>query len=88
MPAREFFEVAKSTSGASMSQYDTEVEGRLQALESKASNTPQPQAIGGATLDRLEALEQQVTQLVSILNSVPQVTDHAPKSADGVRRVG
>ena len=79
---------SKSASGASMSQYDTEVEGRLQALESKAANPPQQQAIGGATLDRLEAVEQQVAQLVSILNSVPQVTDHAPKSADGVRRVG
>lgn len=30
---------AKSTSGASMSKYDVEVEGRLQALEAKA-HTP------------------------------------------------
>ena len=40
------------------------------------------------TQEAVEVLEQQVAQLVSILNSVPQVTDHAPKSADGVRRVG
>ena len=52
----------KSTSGASMSKYDVEVEGRLQALEKQAHPTPT-----GATQkkvdDRLAALEKAVAEL-------------------------
>jgi hypothetical protein len=52
----------KSTSGASMSKYDVEVEGRLQALEKQAHPTPT-----GATQkkvdDRLAALEKAVADL-------------------------
>ena len=52
----------KSASGASMSKYDVEVEGRLQALEKQAHPTPT-----GATQkkvdDRLAALEKAVAEL-------------------------
>ena len=52
----------KSSSGASMSKYDVEVEGRLQALEKQAHPTPT-----GATQkkvdDRLAALEKAVAEL-------------------------
>mgnify|MGYP001162131811 FL=1 len=53
---------AKSESGASMSQYDVEVEARLQALEKQAHPTPT-----GATQqkvdDRLAALEKAVADI-------------------------
>ena len=53
---------AKSESGASMSQYDVEVEARLQALEKQAHPVPT-----GATQqkvdDRLAALEKAVAEL-------------------------
>ena len=53
---------SKSSSGASMSKYDVEVEGRLQALEKQAHPTPT-----GATQkkvdDRLAALEKAVAEL-------------------------
>ena len=52
----------KSSSGASMSKYDVEVEARLQALEKQAHPTPT-----GATQkkvdDRLAALEKAVADL-------------------------
>ena len=55
----------KSASGASMSQYDVEVEARLKALESKA-HTP----CGGAGVDedRLAALEAKVDDLIDRLS--------------------
>ena len=55
---------AKSESGASMSQYDVEVESRLQALEKQAHPTPT-----GATQqkvdDRLSALEKAVADIAA-----------------------
>ena len=55
---------AKSESGASMSQYDVEVEARLQALEKVAHPVPT-----GATQqkvdDRLAALEKAVADIAS-----------------------
>ena len=55
---------AKSSSGASMSKYDVEVEARLKALEAQAHPTPT-----GATQkkvnDRLTALENAVKELQS-----------------------
>ena len=55
---------AKSSSGASMSKYDVEVEARLQALEKQAHPVPT-----GATQkkvdDRLAALEAAVAALKS-----------------------
>ena len=55
---------SKSSSGASMSKYDVEVEGRLQALEKQAHPTPT-----GATQkkvdDRLAALEKAVADIAA-----------------------
>ena len=55
---------AKSASGASMSQYDVEVESRLKALEEQAHPMPT-----GATQksndDRLTALENEIKELKS-----------------------
>ena len=59
---------AKSESGASMSQYDVEVEARLQALEKQAHPTPT-----GATQkkvdDRLAALEKAVADIAAKCDS-------------------
>ena len=49
---------AKSATGASMSKYDVEVEGRLQALEEKA-HTP----CGGGDAERIAALEARIDDL-------------------------
>ena len=51
---------SKSASGASMSKYDVEVEGRLQALEAKAHDKC---GGGGADADRIAALEKRVEEL-------------------------
>ena len=53
---------AKSASGASMSKYDVEVEGRLKALEAKAHE----KCDGGSSSDgdRLAALEAKVDDLI------------------------
>ena len=56
---------AKSTSGAAMSQYDVEVEARLQALESQAHT---PCGGAGADGDRLAALEAKVDDLIARLS--------------------
>tara|TARA_B100001287_G_C22502900_1_gene444514 strand:+ start:302 stop:505 length:204 start_codon:yes stop_codon:yes gene_type:complete len=50
---------AKSASGAAMSKYDVEVEGRLQALEAKAHE----KCGSGADADRIAALEKRVEEL-------------------------
>ena len=52
---------AKSASGASMSKYDVEVEGRLQALEAKAHE--KCGGGGSADADRIAALEKRVEEL-------------------------
>jgi len=52
---------AKSASGAAMSKYDVEVEGRLQALEAKAHD--KCGGGGGVDADRLSALEKRVEEL-------------------------
>ena len=53
---------AKSATGASMSKYDVEVEGRLKALEAKAH----AKCDGGSSADgdRLSALEAKVDDLI------------------------
>jgi hypothetical protein len=52
----------KSASGASMSKYDVEVEGRLQALEAQAH----AKCDGGGGVDpaRVDALEKRLQALV------------------------
>ena len=51
---------AKSASGAAMSKYDVEVEGRLQKLEAALGSASAPAADG----DRLAALEAKVEDLI------------------------
>lgn len=72
----------KSSSGASMSKYDVEVEARLQALENAITelttkcSTPAAAAPSGS-----------VDALVARLNTIPAITEHCTKDADGVRRL-
>ena len=63
-----------SSSGASMSKYDVEVEARLQALESHSHGG------GGGSDDRLD-------KLIEILNGIDAITDYCDKGEDGVRRI-
>ena len=55
---------AKSASGASMSKYDVEVEGRLQALEAAVHSHETGGEVDG---DRLAALEAKVDDLIQRL---------------------
>ena len=55
---------AKSSSGASMSKYDVEVEKRLQALEAQAH--PDRGSDDGGT-DRVSVLEARLDKLVNTL---------------------
>ena len=56
---------AKSASGAAMSKYDVEVEGRLKALEAQAHE--KCGGGGGADADRIAALEAKVDNLIARL---------------------
>jgi len=71
---------SKSASGASMSKYDVEVEGRLQALEKAVAELvakfEAPTSGGG-----------DVAALVEKLNNIPAITEHCSKDSDGVRRI-
>ena len=80
---------AKSASGASMSKYDVEVEGRLQALESAIAELkkevashkhPAPAAKSGGDGGRVDAL-------IEKLNRCETITQYFPKGADGKRRI-
>jgi hypothetical protein len=80
---------AKSASGASMSKYDVEVEGRLKALETAIDELkkevashkhPAPAAKSGGDGGRVDAL------LVE-LNKISAITQHCKKDANGVRRI-
>ena len=82
-------QAAKSASGASMSKYDVEVEGRLQALESAIAELkkeiashkhPAPASKSGGDGGRVDAL-------VDVLNNIPDITQHCQKGPDGVRRI-
>ncbi len=55
---------AKSASGAAMSKYDVEVEGRLKALEAQAHS----KCDGGGDTARLAALEAKVDDLIGRLS--------------------
>ena len=55
---------AKSSSGASMSKYDLEVEERLQALEAKAHDNCNHTDGDG---DRVAALEAKVNKIIEVL---------------------
>jgi hypothetical protein len=82
-------QAAKSASGASMSKYDVEVEGRLKALETAIDELkkevashkhPAPAAKSGGDGGRVDAL-------VDALNGIPAITQHCKKDANGVRRI-
>ena len=70
----------KSASGASMSQYDMEVESRLQALEARPVT---PLAVGGAALDRLAEFERRVNNWQESLDIKFDVADAKLKEWDG-----
>ncbi len=92
----------KSSSGASMSKYDVEVEARLQALESETHTKPTG-ATHAKIEERLAALEAAVAglksapapaaasgsveALINRLNQIPAITEHCTKDPDGVRRL-
>jgi hypothetical protein len=57
----------KSESGATMSQYDQEVEKRLQALEATAHEKCEG---GGGDSERVAALEAKVDDLIEKLKSL------------------
>jgi|TARA_B100001094_G_C17621932_1_gene526312 hypothetical protein len=80
---------SKSASGAAMSKYDVEVEGRLKALESTITELKKeinshrhaaPAAKSSGDGGRVDAL-------VEKLNSCEAFTQYFPKGADGVRRI-
>ena len=81
---------AKSATGAAMSKYDVEVEGRLQALEATivelkkelASHKHPAPAVKKSAGDG-----GRVDALVAALNDIPAITEHCKKDADGVRRI-
>ena len=72
-----------SESGAYMSQYDTEVEKRLVAIEAEIkaikeglANHGHASTGGGGDVDAL----------VTRLNQIPSITEYCKKDSDGVRR--
>ena len=72
---------AKSSSGASMSKYDVEVEARLKALEAKAHDD-----CGSTGGGDCAALEAKVDRLIEILNRSSAFTGSCPRDVDGVKR--
>mgnify|MGYP003154650821 FL=1 len=80
---------AKSASGAAMSKYDVEVEGRLKALETAIAELkkevashkhPAPAAKTGGDGGKVD-------KLIDALNNCETITQYYPKGADGVRRI-
>ena len=70
---------AKSSSGASMSKYDVEVEGRLKALETavaalQADSHPDRSGGGGGG-DRVDKLIDLMTTVPAFANEMPAHTD-------------
>ena len=53
----------KSASGASMSKYDVEVEGRLKALEAQAGSIPNIEGMINSLVSQVSELQGQVSQL-------------------------
>ena len=74
---------AKSSSGASMSKYDVEVEARLKALEAQAHPDRCNDDSGGGDC---AALEAKVDRLIEILNRSSAFTGSCPRDVDGVKR--
>ena len=70
----------KSASGSSMSEYDMEVESRLQALEARPAT---PLAVGGAALDKLNEFERRVNRWQESLDNKFDVADEKLKNWEG-----
>ena len=72
-----------SESGAYMSQYDTEVEKRLVAIEAEIKAIKE----GLDNHSHASTGGGDVSALVEILNNIPAITEHCAKDTDGVRRL-
>ena len=72
-----------SESGAYMSQYDTEVEKRLVAIEAEIKAIKEGLANHGHTSTGGGG---DVDALVARLNQIPSITEYCKKDTDGVRR--
>ena len=59
---------SKSSSGASMSKYDVEVEARLKALEAQAHPDRCNDDTGGG--DKVAALEAKLDKVIKVLHSL------------------
>ena len=55
----------KSASGASMSKYDVEVEGRLQKVEDQVGSIPNIEGMINSLVSQVSELQEQVSQLQS-----------------------
>ena len=55
----------KSASGASMSKYDVEVEGRLQKVEDQVGSIPNIEGMINSLVSQVSELQAQVSQLQS-----------------------
>ena len=73
----------KSSSGASMSKYDVEVEERLQKLEAKVNDIGVIEAMVSSLETKVGALESQTTQLNDDLRGVQATALTLLKGGDG-----
>ena len=71
---------SKSSSGASMSKYDVEVEKRLQSLEAKAHEDC---GSGGGDC---AALEAKLDRLIAALNANEDFVSRLPRDGNGQRK--
>ena len=80
---------AKSASGAAMSKYDVEVEGRLKALETAISELKKEVASHKhpAPASKTGGDGGKVDKLIDALNKCETITQYYPKGADGKRRI-
>ena len=80
----------KSASGASMSKYDVEVEGRLQKIEATIAELKKEIASHKhpAPVAKKSAGDGgRVDALIAALNKCDAFTQYFPKGADGKRRI-
>ena len=80
-------QAAKSASGASMSKYDVEVEGRLKAIESAIAELKKEVASHKHPVTKSGGDGGRIDALIEKLNACETFTQYFPKGADGVRRI-
>ena len=73
----------KSSSGASMSKYDVEVEERLQKLEGKVNDISVIEAMVSSLETKIDALESQTTRLKDDLRGVQSTALTLLSGGDG-----